>query len=231
MPARSRPAALAAALCLAACAGPLAPPEQPGEPALPAAPIEPSETPPTQTLFRVSYDGPAGDGRLRLVLRRAAADRFQIRTADALGRAVWSLELAASEVLLVDHRERSACRAGAELRVPEIALAPLPLVAIPRVLSGETPLVPPAGADTEDWTDPSGRRWTARHQAGELEAWTLWEEGRPVLWWSRQPRGGILSHRDGSQFRWKQAASEPLAEAAYPPLEVPEGYELGTCIS
>lgn len=198
-------------------------------PRLPPAAGSPATGAATQTLYRVSYDGPAGDGRLRLVLRQLAAERFQIRTADALGRAVWSLELAASEVLLVDHRERRACRTGRELRVREIALAPLPLEAIPRVLAGETPAVPPPAADASDWTDPTGRRWTARREAGALAAWTLWEEGEPVLWWLRQPRGGILSHREGSQFRWKEAAREPLPDGGYSPLEVPEGYALGAC--
>ena len=183
----------------------------------------------TQTLYRVRYDGPEGDGSLRLVRRQVAGDRFQLRAADTFGRAVWSLDLDGDQVLLLDHRRKEACVAGGELRVPEMALRSLPLPAVARVLDLQTPLPAPAGAEPTDWTDEAGQRWTARWEDGELAAWTLWQAGEPQLWWSRQPRGGILSHRDGSQFRWRQTAREDLVPADYRRLEPPAGYRFGEC--
>jgi hypothetical protein len=182
-----------------------------------------------QTLYRVHYEGSEGSGNLRLVMRQVAADRFQLKAADTFGRAVWSLDLDGEEVLLVNHRRRQACRSGDELRVPEVALRPLPLPAVARVLAAQTPLAPPPGVDREDWIDDAGQRWTARWQDGLLASWTLWQGGEPQLWWSRQPRGGVLSHRDGSQFRWRQTAREKLPPAGYERLEAPVGYRLGRC--
>ena len=183
----------------------------------------------TQTLYRVRYDGPEGDGSLRLVLRQVAPDRFQLQAADTFGRAVWALDYADDTVLLLDHRREEACVAGRELRVPELALRPLPLPAVARVLAGETPLPAPPGADPADWTDEAGQRWTVRREEERLAAWTLWQAGEPQLWWTRQASGGVLSHRDGSQFRWRTTAREEIPASSYQRLEAPEGYEMGTC--
>ena len=182
-----------------------------------------------QTLYRVRYDGPEGDGSLRLVKRQVAADRFQLQAADTFGRAVWSLDLDGREVLLVDHRRGEACASSGDLRVPEVALRPLPLTAVARVLDARTPLEAPPGVDRADWTDDDGRRWTSRTEDGLLAAWTLWQSGEPQLWWTRQPRGGVLSHRDGSQFRWRQTAREDLPPASYRRIEAPAEYRFGEC--
>lgn len=182
-----------------------------------------------QTLYRVRYEGADGAGGLRLVLRQVAADRFQLQAADTFGRAVWSLDLDGDEVLLVNHRQRHACVAGSELRVPELALRPLPLIAVPRVLNARTPLMAPAGVDKSDWTDDTGQRWTVRRQGDQLVSWTMWQAGEPRLWWSQQPRGGVLSHRDGSQFRWRQVTREALLPTDYRRLEVPAEYSLREC--
>ena len=184
---------------------------------------------PAQTLYRVRYDGAEGDGRLRLVLRQVGPERFQLRAADTFGRAVWALDYAGDEVLLLDHRNKRACVAGRELRVPELALRSLPLPAVARVLAGRTPLAAPAGADPADWTDAAGQRWTARWEGELLAAWTLWQGGEPRLWWSRQTDGGILSHRDGSQFRWRRTAREKMSPSSYRRLEAPAAYERGEC--
>ncbi len=130
----------------------------------------------------------------------------------------------------MNHRERFTCVAGSELRIPELALRPLPLEAVPRVLAGEVPLPPPAGVDDpSDWTDPSGRRWTLRREQGELRGWTLWVDDEPRLAWLAQPRGGVLSHLDGSQFRWREVAREELEPAEYRRLEPPAGYPVEPC--
>ena len=191
--------------------------------------VETGQPVPARTLYRVRYEGPEGAGRLRLVLRQVAADRFQLQASDTFGRAVWSLDFDGEEVLLVNHRERSACVSGSELRVPELALRSLPLPAVARVLASRTPLPTPAGAGESDWTDDSGQRWTARREDDLLAAWTLWQAGEPQLWWSRQPRGGVLSHRDGSQFRWRQAAREKLLPSSYQRIAAPPDYRFGEC--
>ncbi len=199
---------------------------------LPGAPPPPGVAALTaeQTLYRVQYQGEAGGGSLRLVLRRQTDERFQIQTSDTLGRALWSLDFASGSALLVDHRERVVCTAGSELRVPEVALAPLPLSALPRVLAGRAPLLPPAPvADPLDWIDAAGRRWSLRRDGDEIVSWMMWRSGEPQLWWQRQPRGGILSHREGSQFRWRTVVSEPLAAGVYRPLQAPPEYRRELC--
>ncbi len=160
------------------------------------------------------------------MLRLAAADRFQLAASDPFGRALWSFRLAEGEVLIVDHREKTFCATRESPRIPEVILATLPPAVLPRVLLGELPVELPAGAaggEALDFTDAGGSRWTATLDGGEVASWTLWENAAPTLWWSRQPRGGILSHRDGAQFRWRLTVAEPLADPE-PALEVPTDY-------
>ncbi|MEE8277191.1 MAG: hypothetical protein V3R89_00505 [Thermoanaerobaculia bacterium] len=186
----------------------------------------------TQRLFRVRYDGPEGGGSMRMVLRLEVVGSFQITASDALGRALWSLEARDQGFLLLQHRQRTYCRSGGGLILPEVALSPLPVETLPSVLLGYLPM-PPAHDDGElpgeiDFLDGGGRRWTARAEFGELAAWTLWSEGRPMLWWTRQERGGILSHRQGVQFRWRQVVREPLS-GGLERLRVPDGYRQESC--
>jgi hypothetical protein len=186
----------------------------------------------TQRLFRVRYDGPEGDGSLRMTLRLEAADRFQITAADTLGRPVWSLQADGGGLLSLNHREQTFCRAAADLRLPETALAPLPVGSLPSVLLGYLPM-PPDGSenrlpDRVDYRDGGGRRWTARSNDGNLAAWTLWDADVPILWWSRQPRGGVLSHREGVQFRWREVVREPLTESVGQ-LLIPSDFRQETC--
>ncbi len=190
------------------------------------------------------FEGPEGEGSLRLVLRSAAPDRFQLSAADTLGRALWALEVAGTGSLLVDHRRELFCTGAAEVRLPQAALAPLPLATLPEVLLGRLPVRPedavggpggdpgasaePAAAEL-DFRDRAGRRWTARLEAGAPASWTLWEGGRPVLWWRRDGDGGILSQREGSQFRWRPVVREALA-GGLERLEAPAEYAAGGCL-
>ena len=79
-----------------------------------------------------------------------------------------------------------------------------------------------------DLTDPDGRRWTGSLEAGKPSSWTLWEGEQPTLWWTRQDKGGILSHRQGVQFRWRTVVREPL-ESGFERLAVPENYAKAAC--
>ncbi len=184
-----------------------------------------------QHLFRLAAAGAgeAGHGRLALIL--PASDRYQLRASDALGRAVWSLEVGAQRLLLLDARGRRYCRQEGSLAVPSLDLGVLPLESLPAVLLGYLPVPPPSGeteAKALDWRDAGGRRWTAQGGDGAPASWTLWRHDRPLAWWTRQADGGILSHRNGTQMRWRKVLSEPLAG---PPatLTPPAAYRETSC--
>lgn len=184
----------------------------------------------TQRLLRVHYHGPEGSGSLRLVLRLQEVNEFHLLAADRLGRALWSLEVAPTRVGLVNHRDRWFCEANDAVVLPEKALALLPLTALPRVLLGYVPVLPSGSPDPglQEFTGPEGGRWTVTWIEGLTESWTQWKESRPTLWWTRRPKGGILSHRDGIQFRWREVVNEPLAEDLEA-LSVPAEYRRVSC--
>ena len=129
----------------------------------------------------------------------------------------------------VEHRQRRYCVADSDLRIPELALGSLDLDRLPAVLAGEMPASPAHhGSDPSDFVDDQGRRWTSERVDGSLDAWTQWRQGRPLLWWKRRAPGGVLSHLDGAQFRWRRSVVEPLAGRP-PELEVPAGYLRAGC--
>ena len=184
-----------------------------------------------QYLFHVRYSGPQGDGTLRLVLRLRAPQDFQLLAADTLGRSRWSLEIREGRNLLLDHRQKTYCLGGDELHLGEASLTVLPITTLPRLLLGELP-VAANRSELEDgsmeFSDAENRRWSVRQEAGELAAWTVWIHETPTLWWTRHNKGGILSHRDGSQFRWRRVVEEPL-EAPLQGLDRPEDYVQINC--
>lgn len=151
---------------------------------------------------------------------------------DLLGRAVWSLELYDLQVLLLDHSEKTYCRADTEVALPEVALDPLPVSTLPKVLLGYLPVAVGADSVTDDarfeFTDPGRRRWTGSLEGGRPLSWALWEGEQPVLWWTRQDNGGILSHRRGVQFRWRTVVREPVGNG-FERLAVPEKYAKAAC--
>lgn len=60
--------------------------------------------------------------------------------------------------------------------------------------------------------------WRLTWRGGELNRWSLWRDGRPVLWWQRESLGGVLSGPSGAQLRWRLKVAEPLpAEPRTPP--------------
>ncbi|MGH9464317.1 MAG: hypothetical protein ACRD0X_01640 [Thermoanaerobaculia bacterium] len=185
----------------------------------------------TQHLFRVTVSGPRASGSGRLALVLATLDRYQLRTTDALGRALWSFELVPAGWLLVDPRSERYCRGSAGPALPEIDLGVLPPAALPAVLLGFLPAAPAtidASSATLDWLDASGRRWTARRDGARAVAWTRWQDGRPLAWWTRVEDGGILSHRNGVQVRWREVAGEPLP-GPVAALSPPVGYREASC--
>lgn len=180
-------------------------------------------------LYRVRYDGPEGDGSMRLSLRSEGPGRFRLAATDLLGRALWTLDRASDgRVLLIDHRSEQACVADERFRLASLGLAELPFEAVPAVLEGRLPVEAPA-VEGDSFNDAEGRRWTVRWNAETTpESWTLWGGGKPLIWWGRTASGGILSHRDGVQVRWRRTADEPLSEPL-PPPEIPAETPLGRC--
>jgi len=191
----------------------------------------PAEALGTQRLFRVRYEGQDGRGGMKLVLRLSSESTFEVLTSDALGRPLWSLQTSEMETLLIDHRARVFCRAS-EVRLPDPVLAAMPWQSLPRVLLGYLPTKPARierrTTDEIDFRGEDGRRWTSRLATGQPSSWVLWEEDRPVLWWSRQGEGGMVSHRQGIQIKWREIVSEPLLDPVAE-LQIPSGYQVSEC--
>ena len=168
---------------------------------------------------------------MKLVLKLVSESRFQVSTVDALGRPLWSLQAIEAETLMIDHRGKEFC-AGEDLRLPDPVLAAMPWPSLPRVLLGYLPTVPTtisqSSSEELDFRSADGRRWTVRLGAGRPSSWVLWDEDRPVLWWRRQGDGGMLSHRQGIQIKWREIVNEPL-RAPLTDLEIPAGYRAGEC--
>jgi hypothetical protein len=185
----------------------------------------------TQSLFRVQYQGLEGSGALRLVLRIGSPERYSIETKDRFGRGLWRIEGAPGAHRLVDDRRKVYCISEEGIRIPEIALEALPLGDLPAILFDRLPggLEPAAGAG--EYRDRQGRRWTVTLADDEPTAWTFWEAGEPRIWWLREAAGEArLSHRAGTQLRWKRVAVEPLP-GELDPVVVEESYEQIPCDS
>jgi hypothetical protein len=218
-------------------------PAVPGPRAEAAPPWElPADAFGTQYLFRISFAGPAGEGSLRVTLRLAAQDRYQVQAVDALGRSFFSLDAVGDQGLAIDHRGRTFCRFAGAVPIASLPLGPFPLVALPPLLLGRVPARPAAsgpgtGAGAEpvrtgdalSFRDAAGRRWTARLDGGRVVAWTLWSDGDPALIWLEREGWAVLSDRErGIQMRWKEILREPL-HGPPAPLSPPSGYRAAAC--
>lgn len=182
----------------------------------------------TQSLFRLRYGGPEGEGSFRLTLRLASPDHYRVTTVDAVGRMVWSLSVEGAGGLWIDHKERRYCRFEGAEQISAPALAPFSLPSLPAILFGRLP-VSAVGelsldGDALEFRDAAARRWTARREGDGLARWTLWSEAEPAIWYGLQGDEAVLSERaQGIQLRWRRVVSEPLLELP-PPLTPPEGY-------
>ncbi len=190
----------------------------------------------TQRLFRLHYQGPEGEGALRLVLRLESPARFRLLIADRLGRSLFTLDAAASGGLLLDHRRKLACPLDAGVELAGLPIQPLPVEALPALLLGRLPATPargrpaPSARGALELHDAAGRRWTAEiGDRGQVRSWTLWQHREPVLWWRSDGAEALLSERArGAQASWREVGSEPLAEPLPPPA-IPEGFAPGAC--
>lgn len=241
---RLLPGCLAALVSLAGCAGTL-----PAPAPAPAGSGTPSSAPwnlpaadlATQRLFRVTYDGPDGEGSFRLTLRLAGAARYRAQASDPLGRPLWSLDVDGDAGLWLDHRERSACTLAGRFDLAAARLAPFPLSSLPALLLGRVPAAPAgavergAGRAELGYRDAAGRRWSVRlDAAGQPASWTLWRDGEPAVWWRAAAAGGrreatLSDRRRGTQLRWRQVVREALGDGGLTAAAVPEGYATVDC--
>ena len=191
----------------------------------------PAEALGTQRLFRVHYEGQGGRGGMKLVLRLHSESEFQVSTTDALGRSLWSLQTGEMATILIDHRRREYCEAR-DFRLPDPVLEEMPWPSLPRVLLGffpaEPEMIESSSEHEVDYRGSDGRRWTGRLEGGRASSWVLWDDSRPVLWWRRQGDGGLLSHREGIQIRWREIVNEPL-QSPFVDLQIPAGYRPSEC--
>lgn len=180
----------------------------------------------TQSLFRVRYQGAAGSGSFRLVLKLERSDRYLVETKDRFGRGLWRIEADSAEKVLIDDRRRVYCTTEGGIRIPEMAMESLPLSQLPAILLGRLPgdLKP---GDDGDYRDVEGRVWRVNTTGAELSGWTLLEEEEPWVWWSREASGnGVLSHRTGTQLRWRLVAIEPMSGEIQGLVLTPDYFEI-----
>ena len=196
-----------------ACRTVAPPPAEPGPLAgLAAADLD------SQRLYRVEARGPEGRSTLRLVLRLWRPDRFQATASDALGRALWSLEVAGDRARWRDPRSGESCSLSADepLALPRFSL-PLASRELPAVLLGRLPAAAAgaaavgAGAVGGEWRDPQGRRGTFAARDGQLVEWRLADGGVEVARWRRDD-AGVELRLDGGRIAlvWREAARERL---------------------
>jgi hypothetical protein len=170
-----------------------------------------------QSLYRVQFEGAEGKGSFRLLLRRVSDQRFDLAASDPLGRTLWALDVVDGEGTWFDFRARKTCALGPRFRLEALQLPELPLVVVPRILSGE----PPHAAGLDD----DGRTWTLRRDGWELTGSDIdplrYEEDASAA------GSGTLSNR-ASTLRFRRVADEPLTRPLEPRQPGP-GFTRGGC--
>jgi hypothetical protein len=186
-------------------------------------------------LLRAQYAGPEGRVGFKLVLRLEADDRYDLSAVDAAGRPLWRLLARASEGIFEDVAAERFCRLHTAAPLPGGLGFELPLSAVPKLLLARLPAPAASIAATGDSGNGTRerrdgtQRWTWSLEAGELRQWTLWRDGQPAVWWSRQGSASLLSVRERStQVRWEIALSEPM-ERPLGDLKPSDGFEEGAC--
>lgn len=181
---------------------------------------------PRQYLFRLAVARGDEAADLRLVLRTAGAARYELRAADLVGRAVWSLGVAGQRFVWTDFRERRFCRGSASngVRLPLLRFE-MPLAAVPNLLLEGRPFAGSGGAGRGSGTvttlDASGRSLASTLADGRLVAWTLHDaSGHRLADWERDGGGSRLVVPGGNlDLRWRLVSGErgaPLGALAAP---------------
>ena len=176
------------------------------------------------------YQGEQDGGSFRAILWVVGPEQFKLRAVDPLGRALWGLALQGESVHLVNYRDKTECRASGSVVISSVVLENLPIGELPVVLSGRLPASLRLAQTTADGrlVDESGQTWSVVQDGSEILKWTLWGDNGPLLWFQRVDNGGILSHRKGGQFRWRETLREVLSEIPGP-LARPDGVREVAC--
>lgn len=199
----------------------------------------------TQRIVRMRYQGPEGNGTLRLVLRFEDPDSFHVSASDRLGRRWWDLNVRQGSALVLWVRERTFCRYAGDLEIPALSLGPVPARAVAALLMRRLPAPP---ADTGVWEetavsgrpdrgveldfeDRRGRRWTTETSAAGPKRWTLWSRERARASWRADVDGmALLVESDtGLELRWTQPKPATELAAPLPAPAVPSGYRPAVC--
>lgn len=183
----------------------------------------------------MSYAGPEGEGSFKVTLRLASPVRYQVQAVDAVGRALWSLDVSNDEGLWLNHRSRTYCTFEGRFGLAGVPLGPFPLLSLPSLLMGRVPAEPAGPLEKPvsreiSFRDTADRQWAVvAGEDGVIESWVMSEGKTPQVWWMRRESWAILSDRErGVQVRWREVLREELdREPAR--LELPAGYRLVPC--
>jgi hypothetical protein len=169
---------------------------------------------PTQRMLRVRYQGEGEEGSFRVILRLLDPDHFQLIAVDPLGRTLWGLAYDTDEVHFINYRQGLECRSSGSVVLTSVVLDTLPVRDLPAVLLGRLPATVRSANQMGQTrlVDDRGREWTVTEDRGEVQHWTLWRDEEPLMWFQRVNDGGLLSHRGGGQFRWRESLREELLE-------------------
>ena len=199
----------------------------------------------TQRIVQMRYDGPEGNGTLRLVLRFESPDRFHVEASDRLGRRWWDLNVQEDSALVLWVRERTFCRYRGDLEIPALSLGPVPAGAVAALLLRRLPAPPldretaeaaaAAGSGTVelDFEDRWNRRWTAVTTAGGPRRWTLHRGAETRASWRLDAAGmsRLVEPENGLELHWRQNKPARDLRGALPAPEVPDGFVPGACDS
>ena len=223
--------------------------EAPAPAGRPVPVTAPWEIPPaewrTQRIVRMRYEGPEGNGTLRLVLRFEDPESFHVSASDRLGRRWWDLNVREGDALVLWVRERSFCRYAGDLEIPALSLGPVQARAVAALLMRRLP-APPADAGVWeeaavsgrpdrgvelDFEDRRGRRWTTVTTTAGPNRWTLWHGDRVRASWSRDAEGmaQLVESDTGLELRWFQPRPATELTSPLPASAIPSGYRPGAC--
>jgi hypothetical protein len=184
----------------------------------------------TQRMLRVRFQGRDARVSFRVILRLVDAGHYQLSAVDPLGRALWALEYKSPDVHFVNYRNLLECRTSGSVVISAVALETLPVADLSAILVGRLPAAVVSARLTESgrYVDSLGRQWSVLRDERELLGWTLWKGETPLLWFQHLEEGGILSHRGGGQFRWRETLKEALGGIPAP-LSQPKGLRTVSC--